>query len=148
MNWGKGIIISFIIFAGILTVMVVISMKEEVGLVAPDYYKQEITYQDQIDRMNNYNQLVEKPRVRIDRVSNEIVLNFPMSMTSSIENGEVHLFRPSTAKLDQKYTIKLGEAGEQRINISQLIKGRWKVKLYWESSSNSLQYYNEVAINL
>ena len=148
MNWGKGIFITFVLFAALMTTMAVISMRQEVGLVAPDYYKQEIAYQDQIDRINNYNQLAEKPRVSVDRISSDVVLSFPKSMSSSIQKGELKLYRPSTTGVDQVYKLELDEAGEQRINISQSLKGRWKVMLYWESNKNSIQYYNEVAINL
>ena len=146
MNWGKGIFITFIIFAGIMTTMVVISMRQEVGLVAPDYYKQEIAYQDQIDRMNNYNQLTEKPSVSVDRTTSEVVVSFPKSQINLIEGGEIQLFRSSQTGLDQSFELKLDELGEQRIKVSQFLKGKWKVKLFWKG--NTEEYYNEVTINL
>ena len=146
MNWGKGIIIAFIIFAGLVITMVIISMKQEVGLVAPDYYKQEIAYQDQIDRINNYETLKEKPVIRIDRNTRQLVLKFPQLLRTSMQNGRLELFRPSTSRVDEKYPLQLNEDGEQRINVSNLLRGRWKVKLFWET--HSLEYYNEVAINL
>jgi hypothetical protein len=146
MNWGKGIFVTFIIFTGILVTMVVISMKQEVGLVAPDYYKQEIAYQKQIDRINNYNSLTEKPMVSVDRSSNDLVLKFSESGMKSVKSGEVHLFRPSHTGADQKHLLKLNDNGEQRINISQLLRGRWKVNLSWQG--NTKEYYDELSINL
>lgn len=146
MNWGKGIIVTFILFAALVITMAVISMKQEVGLVAPDYYKQEIAYQDQIDRINNYNALKEKPVVKIDRSRREVVLKFPESSAALIQSGELQLFRPSKTGIDQTHRIRLNEKGEQRINVSQYLKGRWKVKLSWEM--NAIGYYNEIAINI
>lgn len=146
MNWGKGIIITFIIFAGILTTMVVISMKQEVGLVAPDYYKQEIAYQEQIDRVNNYSQLEEKPSLSVDRNDLDVVIAFSKGQFQSITSGEVLLFRPSHMGLDELHKLKLDSKGEHRINVSQLLKGRWKVKFSWQM--NDKEYYNETSINL
>jgi len=146
MNWGKGIIVTFIVFAGIVTTMVVISMKQEVGLVAPDYYKQEIAYQGQIDRIKNFNLLVEKPSVNVDRTTYEVVIVFPEAQLQLIRSGEVQLFRPSHTGLDQLYELKLDSHGEQRIKVSQLLKGMWKVKLSWKG--NHEEYYNETIINL
>jgi len=74
MNWGTGIVIAFVCFAGVLATIVTISMKQDVGLVAKDYYKQEIAYQDQIDRKTNYNQLERKPVIKLDASKNHIEL--------------------------------------------------------------------------
>jgi hypothetical protein len=146
MNWGKGIIVTFIVFAGIVTTMVVISMKQEVGLVAPDYYKQELAYQEQINRINNFNQLVEKPTILVDRATSEIVIEFPEANVNTITAGQVQLFRPSETGMDQLYELTLGGNGEQRILVSKLLKGRWKVKLSWQE--DEVGYFNERSINL
>ena len=148
MDWGKRIIIAFVVFVGLVTIMVTICMQQEVGLVASDYYKQEMVYQDQIDRINNYQHLTDKPSISVDRNSSEVMLKFPQSLISYIQNGEIEFFRPSSTDLDQTYILQLDESGEQRISISEFLKGRWKVKLYWQSNTNFRQYYNEVAINL
>ena len=59
MNWGTKITLSFIAFVGIIITMVVISMRQDISLVAKDYYVQEIAYQDQIDRIRNNHDLGE-----------------------------------------------------------------------------------------
>jgi len=148
MNWGKGIVLSFVLFLCVIVTMVVISMRQEVGLVAPDYYKQEIAYQDQIDRMNNYNQLAEKPSITIDRANQHLVVNFPPSLTSQVSKGEIQIFRPSTTGIDKKLELSLDSNGEQRIDLNQMLKGRWKAKLFWQGDSEEQQYYNETAINI
>ena len=146
MNWGKGITVTFIIFAGLVTTMVVISMKQEVGLVATDYYKQEIAYQEQIDRINNYNVLEEKPSVTVDGRNSEVVLKFPKEITDTMLKGEFQLFRPSKMGVDKMYLLQLDDSGVQRVNVANFLKGRWKVKLNW--STNSKQYYHEYSIIL
>lgn len=146
MNWGTGIVIAFVCFAGVIATIVTISMKQDVGLVAKDYYKQEIAYQDQIDRKTNYNQLDRKPVIKLDATKKYIELWFPEELASKMADGELLLFRPSTSKWDKKYRIALNEGGEQRINIQPLATGMWRVKVNWTTMTDK-QYYTEMIIN-
>lgn len=146
MNWGTGIIIAFVCFASVIATIVTISMKQDVGLVAKDYYKQEIAYQDQIDRKTNYNRLEQKPVIKLDATRNYIELQFPEELTSKMADGELLLFRPSTSKWDKKYRIALNEAGEQQINIQHLAPGMWRVKVNWATMTDK-QYYTEMIIH-
>ena len=65
MNWGKSIIAAFLFFALFIGVLVFICMKQEVSLVSKDYYKDEINYQQQIERLNNAEHLESKPTISI-----------------------------------------------------------------------------------
>lgn len=145
MNWGTRIVIAFVCFAGVITTMVVISMKQEVNLVAKDYYKQEIAYQDQIDRKDNYNQLHSKPRLKMDAASNVIQVQFPIELKNTFKNGELHMFRPSSAKFDKKYKLDLDDNGFQQIDMNTMPNGVWKAKLSWNSEDK--EYYTEIVMN-
>ena len=59
MNWGKSIILAFVLFAGFIATLVVVCVREDISLVSKDYYKEELLYQDQIQRLNNASQLKE-----------------------------------------------------------------------------------------
>ena len=105
MNWGQSIILVFILFAGIIITLVTISMKQDVNLVADDYYKEEIAYQKQIDRQLNYQALNEKPEIK--KEGDQVILTYPASIAEQIEDGEIHFFRPSDKNFDKKYKVKL-----------------------------------------
>lgn len=146
MNWGRGIILAFVGFALVITTLVVISMKQEVNLVSPDYYKQEIAYQDQIHRLENFNALDEKPVVKKES-SNVLLIKFPLELSNDFVSGNFLLFRPSSSKLDKKFKLDLDNNGAQRVSLENLSKGIWKVKLSWKGK-NDKEYYSESILNL
>ncbi|MBK7086384.1 MAG: FixH family protein [Flavobacteriales bacterium] len=49
MNWGKGLAIAMIAFAGMLAYFLVLAAQNPEPLIAEDYYEQELKYQDRID---------------------------------------------------------------------------------------------------
>ena len=44
MNWGTWIALSFVLFALFIGALVVVCVRQDINLVALDYYKQEIDY--------------------------------------------------------------------------------------------------------
>ncbi|MFY0628526.1 MAG: FixH family protein [Reichenbachiella sp.] len=144
MNWGNSIILTFFIFAAIIITMVTISMRQDVNLVEKNYYEEEIAYQDQIDRINNFNELKEKPSIR--KKGKQLVVTFPEVLISSISKGQIQLYRPSTSKLDRRIKIALTDQGNQTISLQGMEKGLWKVKLRWNSTKK--EYFNSQSIVL
>lgn len=142
MNWGKSIVLVFIIFAGIIITMVTISMRQEVNLVEKNYYEEEIAYQDQIDRIENFEKLEEKPSIK--HAGGILTISFPSLLYSSVDNGSIQLYRPSTSTKDKKYKIALDQSGVQNIPISSLEKGLWKIKLRWVSADK--EYFTSQSI--
>ena len=136
MNWGHKITLSFVVFIGIIITMVVISMKQDVGLVSADYYKQEIAYQDQIDRIKRTKDLESAPEIGINREFGLLEIKLPQK---EIAEGEVWLFRPSDDGEDRKYPMP--STGLIQIPIDDFIAGRWQVKVLWTHAA--LEYYVE-----
>ncbi len=141
MNWGNKLLISLIVFAGIMATMVTIAMRENIDLVDENYYQEEIAYQDRIDQMTN-NIEAGALKISLDKESSSIVLKF----NDKVENGHVHLFRPSNASEDQKIQLLTDENGLQLIPYQGLISGLWRIKIEWSAESNS--YYSEQVLNI
>jgi nitrogen fixation protein FixH len=137
MNWGNRIVLTLVLFVGLIVTLVVISMNQEIGLVADDYYVQELAYQDQIDRMQNVKDLNVQPKIVSDKQTNTVVLTIKDKQLE----GEVHFFRPSDAALDRKFKLQLDVNGQQQFNTSDFEKGLWKVKINWKEAGE--QYYSE-----
>ncbi|WP_422359058.1 FixH family protein [Reichenbachiella sp.] len=144
MNWGKSIVLAFVIFAGIIITMVSISMQHDVNLVAVNYYEEELAYEDQMNRIRNYESLRNKPMVKKD--GNQIVLSFPSEVADQMKDGEIHFFRPSDYKSDKKIEIKLDHQYRQTFPVSLLGSGLWKTKLNWKSKDK--EYFFEQKIVL
>jgi hypothetical protein len=139
MNFGKWIVVSFILFAIFIGTLVTLCVREDISLVSKDYYKEELTYQEQIQRLNNTEQLQQKPAISFDNI---VGLTITWSESSSIEKGELKLFCPSNPKLDKQF--ELSHSTKQVFKLSMLKKGLYKAKLFW--SMDGKEYYFEKEI--
>ncbi|MBL7846750.1 MAG: FixH family protein [Cyclobacteriaceae bacterium] len=141
MNWGKSIVLAFVLFALFIGSLVVVCLRQDIALVTTNYYDQELHYQQQLDRMTNAEQLKEKPLVQV--VNGALEVQF--SRLPEIEQGELELFRPSDAKLDRRYTIA-SISHVQRIALEGVQGGMYKAKLRWRMDGKD--YYLERVIYL
>ena len=142
MNWGKGIFLSFVLFAAFVGVLVVICVRQDVNLVSEDYYQEELAFQQQIERMQNANSLPEKPVLSVAGQSLEVKFR----EFGRIEHGDVSLFRPSDARLDRRFVLQPSAGMMQRFDVSGLPKGMYHAKMRW--SMNGKEYFIENPVTL
>ena len=140
MNWGTKIVIAFIAFIGVIATLVTISMRQDINLVAKDYYVQELAYQDQIERIENKNALAVQPSLNLENGMIKLQIN-----QKDLE-GTVYFFRPSDVKLDKKFDLRLDENGQQFFNSKDFKKGFWRVKVNWKKHDK--EYYSEHSLVL
>ena len=129
--WPFGIITAFVIFILGTVALIVISISSSTDLVAADYYEQEIRYQDQLDRLKRAQSLPVRATAVYDGARHAIKLSLPREHASDGTHGAIHLYRPSTAGLDQRWELKLDVSGSQTLNGADLHPGLWKVKVAW-----------------
>ncbi len=139
MNWGKGILITIIVFLAGTAVMVMIAMNSETGLVANNYYEQGINYQEKIDRINRTNALPEK--VAIEFSSKAVSIGIPRMFERDKIKGEITFYRPSNAKDDFKLPLQVDSENKMLIGTDKLEKGFWKIQVEW--SVDTIKYFNE-----
>ena len=144
MNWGVKITLAFIVFVLIMITMVIISVKQDVNLVAEDYYKQEIAYESQIERIKNTNNLAFPPEISFNKETNRLLISFSSVLANRIRSGEVLLYRPSDHKKDVKAQLILDDSNQLVISMAGRKKGLWKIKLNW--NDGELEYYDEKRI--
>lgn len=142
MNWGKWIIVSFILFAGFIATLVAVCMRQDVSLVSKDYYQDELAYQDQIVRVNNANRLAERPVIKINGSFVEVGFN----EFNKIEKGTLKLFRPSDAKMDKVIILTPTDETKQLFPIGELEKGMYRARMLWVMDDK--EYFVEEIINL
>jgi hypothetical protein len=138
-NWGTGILITIILFMVITIGTVIFLMKQDVDLVASDYYDKGIQHQDQIDRVTRTNSMDEA--VQINPENGFVRLVFPKSFTQKIFNGTIQFYRPSNSKKDFSLPISIDTSAQQTVSTQTLDKGYWTVKLSW--TQDSIEYYKE-----
>jgi hypothetical protein len=141
MDWGKGILLTIIAFVGFILTLVVISVRQDdIHLVTENYYEKEINYQDQIDRETSAAGL-DREVLLFDSQSKSMVLDLPVGA-----KGNLQLFRPSDARLDQELALDIQEEGKTTVSLDKLKSGYWKVQLTW--TENGTDFYQEKKISL
>jgi hypothetical protein len=141
MNFGKWVVVAFVLFAVFIGTLVVICVKQDISLVSKDYYNDELAYQDQIQRINNTNALIIKPL--ISKVNNSVEISFDEHFI--IEKGEIKLFCPSDPESDKNFELKTSE-NIHRLDVTSFHKGMYKAKVSWTMQGK--EYYYEEVINL
>ena len=142
MNWGKWIVLVFILFAVFIGTLVTVCMRQDISLVSKDYYRDELAFQDQIVRINNANQLQEKPTIR--KKGEFIEVGF--SMFGKMEKGVLKLFRPSDAHMDKIFTLHATAESTQLFPIGGIGKGMYRARMQW--IMNGKEYFIESIVNI
>ena len=143
-NWGTGIVLAFIGFIAFILYFVVSMMandKYDHDLVADDYYKQELEYQNDIDKEENAKALLEN--VSYKRTKEGIIISFPSNLEPKDIKGKVFLYRPSNKQLDFETTISLSKS-HLLIPDSRLVGGRWNIKIDWQYSGESYLFKEQI----
>lgn len=141
MHWGHGLMILFGAFVLLMVSLVVICFRQDdIHLVTQNYYQEEIKYQQQIDRFSNAKDLDYDP-LTYEAGDKTVNLLLPEGA-----EGTLHLFRPSDARLDQRFAVKMQKTNLLSINLGHLQSGYWKMKLTWKEGGN--EYYLEEQITI
>ncbi len=139
MNWGKGITIALVLFIGFIVTLGVILMRQDVDLVAEDYYQQEIEYEAQISAESNAKKLEKKPAFTQD--DNYFIVNIPEGKFSKMT---LDLSRPNNSDKDQQFEI----VGTRMFMVekSQLDVGQYGIALRYEFEGKPCQQKSSVFI--
>lgn len=133
MNWGKSIVLVFIVFAGFIGTMVYTMIRQRVDLVRDDYYQDEMTYQKQIDRVSRTARLSTEPALVIDTDSQALNLRLPTGWSA----GKLTFYRPSDRLQDR--TIRL-VTNQQAVSTKGLTRGLWRAQLSWSVGGEDYYY--------
>lgn len=146
MNWGWKIVFLYSGFVVMTLGMVFYFMREKVDLVAEDYYKQEIAYQDQIDKMSNSQNMDQPLSIELDQQASSAIIRFPMEHVALGLKGNVELYRPANSAEDRNFAILTDSTGVQVISIDGYSRGLWRIKVFWNSGGK--EYYSEKTLTL
>ena len=147
-NWGVGIVIAFGLFITFIlyfVVMVQSDSKYDNDLVVEEYYKHDAKFGDEMARIQNAEDLAQKPTINV--VSNGVEIVFPKILVPKNIKGKVSLYRPSNKKLDFQIPISLSDATTLLIPIKSLVRGRWDVNMEWQYDGKSYLSKETIYIN-
>ena len=133
-NWGTSIVIAFALFMTFILYFVFqvqSNSKYDNDLVVEEYYKHDAHFGEEMIRIQNANNLVQKPIVTVSKLGITIV--FPNDFEPINIKGKVSLYRPSNKKLDFEVPISLSNP-TLLIPVSNLVGGRWDINMEWQYS--------------
>jgi nitrogen fixation protein FixH len=97
-------------------------------LVVEEYYKQELKFENKMEKEQNASTMIEK--VSINTTAEGINIIFPSNLDVKLIKGKVSLYRPSNLKLDFEVPISLS-GPHLLIPKSSLVGGRWDISIDW-----------------
>ena len=139
-NWGTGIVLAFIGFISfIMYFIITMNVDEdfEHQLVSEEYYKDELAYQNDIDKLNNSKTLTEN--ISYIKTDEGLKITFPENIDYKKITGKLFLYRPSNKQLDFETTISLSKS-YLLIPDKRLVDGRWNIKVDWQYNGNNYLY--------
>jgi len=144
MNWGTGVVIamvSFMVF--ILTFVYRSVMMDEYQheLVSEDYYKDELHYQEEIDKLNNASRL--KADLALSKTDKGLVVRFPSDLEPDKISGSFRLQRPSNKSLDIELPIDL-QGHELLIVDERLVAGKYLVIIDWKYDTSEYLFKDQI----
>lgn len=139
--WPYAIIAWFVVFGTGMAAWVVVAVRNDPELVRADYYEQEITYQQQLDRLQRTAAVRHQIALTYDAAGEQVVLRLPASPGGgSPPSGTIQFYRPSNARLDFAVPVALDAAGLQRVPAGKLQGGLWKVRVNWISGGQEFHH--------
>ncbi len=144
--WPLAIAGYFVVFISFLIMFITWAVQQDMDLVRPDYYAEEILYQQRIDAVNRTRPFAKEISVAYDDTARALQLRVPPGHVRSAFTGTVHLYRPSDAKLDRREPLRPDENGAQSLDSSALRPGLWKVRLEWKSGGATFAFDQSVLI--
>lgn len=143
MNWGKSIVLAFILFAAFIATLVTVCVRQDISLVTKNYYQEELGYQRQIDRMAHTAMLEHKPAIQVGRGD---VLTISYRDLPRVQQGTLQLFRPSNPEQDKAFALRKSSEVTQYFSTEGMQSGMYRARLKW--TMDGKEFFLEQVINL
>ena len=144
MNWGRSLILVFIVFAAFMGYLVYRASGTHFDLVSKEYYKDELRYQDKIDGFRNAASM-EAVQLRVDGAG-ILQIRFPEQMKGKPVQGSLWLYCKTDAGKDLHIPLAEDTTGMRVINVSGKASGKYLAKLHWEVLRVPYEFEQEIII--
>jgi nitrogen fixation protein FixH len=143
MNWGKKIVIVYVLFVLGIAFMVYKASTQNTDLVTTDYYAKELKYQENIEE--NKRTAALSAQVEYGIKDDTLSIKFPADFTGRKLTGEAVLYCPSDEKKDTKKIFTLIDEPLQ-MQIPAGSKGLYELHINWQDSGVSYYFEKKIFI--
>ncbi|MGH2664719.1 FixH family protein [Flavobacterium sp.] len=130
-NWGTSIVIAFVLFMSFILYFVFkvqSDSKYNNELVVEEYYKHDAHFSDEFAKIQNAQDLKEKPI--ISNTIEGVTIVFPKTFVPKEIKGKVSLYRPSAKHLDFECPIQLS-GSKLLVPKADFADGNWDMTISW-----------------
>ena len=128
MNWGKGLALAMIAFAGMMAYFLVRASQNPEPLITEGYYEQELVYQARINATEHASAL-GAVGMQADRQS--MTLTFPALADAPKVTGRLKLIRTNEPMLDREVAVAHVADGSP-VNLAvEVVTGQYIAQLEW-----------------
>ena len=145
--WPHAIIAWFVIFASAMAAWITFAVRQNMDLVRPDYYEEEIRFQNQLDRLNRTSAIRGEIALRYEAANHEVTLRLPAAHLGPRPSGQVHFYRPADAALDVDVPLAVDSTGLQRIGVGSFRAGHWKIRVQWTASGQDYSFEETLVLD-
>jgi len=143
LHWGIAVAVVYTLFAGSTVGFVVFALSRPVELVSADYYERSLAHDARQAALARATALGDGVRVEPDARGDALTIALPPAHAAA--TGRVTLYRPSDIHADRTVPLALDAAGQQRVPLTGLARGRWLLRLEWTAAG--IAYAREQALN-
>ena len=143
-SWGTGIILAFVAFITFILILVVtMTTNKELDhdLVVEEYYKQELDFQNKLNKEQNSFLLPED--IRVEKTAEGFLVHFPEDLDFTGIEGKMFLYRPSNKQLDFEVPVSLS-THTLLVPHTRLVDGRWNIEIDWTYGKESYFFQKEL----
>jgi nitrogen fixation protein FixH len=145
-NWGTSIVIAIAAFMGFILFFVIkmsVNSEYDHDLVATEYYKNELLFQEEIDKENNLKKLITPIVIKQEPAGITIV--FPADLKPKNIQGKVFLYRPSNEKLDIEIPLSIS-SNILFLPKKDLVGGRWNIIIDFTHQGTAYLFKKEIML--
>ena len=144
MNWGRSLILVFVLFAAFMAYLVFRASNTHFDLVSTEYYKDELRYQDKINGLQHAAKLSTPVQMQIN--NQMLHIDLPAEMRGKSIKGELWLYCKTDAGKDVRIPIAADTTASFSIQLAGRSAGRYLAKLHWESLQVPYDFEQEIII--
>lgn len=137
-NWGYKILLVYLVFVAGILYLVLQSSRQTVDLVTPDYYAQELKYQEKIDQRKRAEAL--SGPIRYQLAGQQLQVSFPRECSGKSIGGELLLYYPANSSKDVHAPINTSN-NTMTINLPKDSHGMHILQVSW--TMEGVSYYFE-----
>lgn len=144
LNWGWAIVIalaSFMLFISVIVFQLLFKKEYDHELVSKNYYKDELLYQLEVDKLENAKKLPEN--LSIVTKDRTITLIFPNGMKHDSIQGTIYFQYVIDEQKDFELPIVLNSR-EFYIKTDKLTSGLWYISVDWKNEGISYLYKRKI----